>query len=135
MKSTGALSTDITFRPLLLVSLSFQGTCTRPPSRRFTPISMVNEVCSWVPKLYKVLRANGHTPSEASKETVEEATKSLYLFIGQKGMDYMYNDCSTTSRCGALDWVPISARLSLSSCTRVCETARRPLSLSNSSTA
>lgn len=84
---------------------------------------------------YKVLRANGHTPSEASKETVEEATKSLYLFIGQKGMEYMYNDCSTTSRCGALDWVPISARLSLSSCMRVCETARRPLSLSNSSTA
>ena len=34
---------------------------------------------------YKVLRANGHTPSEAFNETVEEATQSLYPLIGQKG--------------------------------------------------
>ena len=27
---------------------------------------------------YKVLRANGHSPSEAFNETVEEATQSLY---------------------------------------------------------
>ncbi|KAG2160254.1 6-phosphogluconate dehydrogenase [Suillus bovinus] len=56
---------------------------------------------------YKVLRANGHTPSEAFNETVEEATQSLYPLIGQKGMDYMYNACSTTARRGALDWAPI----------------------------
>ena len=34
---------------------------------------------------YKVLRANGHTPSEAFNETVEEATQSLYPLIGQYG--------------------------------------------------
>lgn len=34
---------------------------------------------------YKVLRANGHTPSEAFNETVEEATQSLYPLIGQHG--------------------------------------------------
>jgi ketol-acid reductoisomerase len=34
---------------------------------------------------YKVLRANGHTPSEAFNETVEEATQSLYPLIGAKG--------------------------------------------------
>ncbi|KAG2060788.1 ketol-acid reductoisomerase [Suillus hirtellus] len=56
---------------------------------------------------YKVLRANGHSPSEAFNETVEEATQSLYPLIGQKGMDYMYNACSTTARRGALDWAPI----------------------------
>jgi len=56
---------------------------------------------------YKVLRANGHTPSEAFNETVEEATQSLYPLIGQKGMDYMYNACSTTARRGALDWAPV----------------------------
>src|ERR1700677_1024201 len=74
---------------------------------------------------YKVLRANGHTPSEAFNETVEEATQSLYPLIGAKGsadfyipfsesnscspssMDYMYNACSTTARRGALDWAPI----------------------------
>ena len=35
---------------------------------------------------YKVLRANGHTPSEAFNETVEEATQSLYPLIGQYGL-------------------------------------------------
>lgn len=34
---------------------------------------------------YKVLRQNGHTPSEAFNETVEEATQSLYPLIGQHG--------------------------------------------------
>jgi ketol-acid reductoisomerase len=78
---------------------------------------------------YKVLRENGHSPSEAFNETVEEATQSLFPLIGAKGfvisplapplneliptsppsprMDYMYNACSTTARRGALDWAPI----------------------------
>lgn len=34
---------------------------------------------------YEVLRANGHTPSEAFNETVEEATQSLFPLIGQYG--------------------------------------------------
>ncbi|KAF9463895.1 6-phosphogluconate dehydrogenase [Collybia nuda] len=55
---------------------------------------------------YQVLRKNGHSPSEAFNETVEEATQSLYPLIGQKGMDYMFNACSTTARRGALDWAP-----------------------------
>jgi len=55
---------------------------------------------------YKVLRENGHSPSEAFNETVEEATQSLFPLIGQYGMDYMYNACSTTARRGALDWAP-----------------------------
>nr|CAG8549035.1 4238_t:CDS:2 [Entrophospora candida] len=37
---------------------------------------------------YEVLRANGHTPSEAFNETVEEATQSLYPLIGENGMDW-----------------------------------------------
>lgn len=36
---------------------------------------------------YKVLRENGHTPSEAFNETVEEATQSLFPLIGQYGME------------------------------------------------
>ncbi|KNZ50556.1 ketol-acid reductoisomerase, partial [Puccinia sorghi] len=55
---------------------------------------------------YKVLRENGHTPSEAFNETVEEATQSLFPLIGAHGMDYMYAACSTTARRGALDWAP-----------------------------
>ncbi len=34
---------------------------------------------------YQVLRKNGHTPSEAFNETVEEATQSLFPLIGAKG--------------------------------------------------
>lgn len=53
---------------------------------------------------YEVLRANGHSPSEAFNETVEEATQSLYPLISQNGMDWMYANCSTTAQRGALDW-------------------------------
>ena len=62
---------------------------------------------------YKVLRANGHSPSEAFNETVEEATQSLFPLIGQHGMDYMYAACSTTARRGALDWAPIFEKANL----------------------
>ena len=55
---------------------------------------------------YEVLRAKGHSPSEAFNETVEEATQSLYPLIGKNGMDWMYDNCSTTARRGALDWAP-----------------------------
>jgi len=55
---------------------------------------------------YDVLRANGHSPSEAFNETVEEATQSLYPLIGENGMDWMYSNCSTTAQRGALDWYP-----------------------------
>lgn len=54
---------------------------------------------------YEVLRANGHTPSEAFNETVEELTQSLMPLFAQKGMDWMYANCSTTAQRGALDWM------------------------------
>merc|ERR1719433_998813 len=53
---------------------------------------------------YNCLRKMGHTPSEAFNETVEEATQSLYPLIGERGMDWMYANCSTTAQRGALDW-------------------------------
>ncbi len=53
---------------------------------------------------YEVLREHGHSPSEAFNETVEEATQSLYPLIAEKGMDWMYANCSTTAQRGALDW-------------------------------
>lgn len=53
---------------------------------------------------YEVLRANGHSPSEAFNETVEEATQSLYPLVAENGMDWMYANCSTTAQRGALDW-------------------------------
>jgi ketol-acid reductoisomerase len=53
---------------------------------------------------YQVLRENGHTPSEAFNETVEELTQSLIRLVAQNGMDWMYANCSTTAQRGALDW-------------------------------
>ena len=53
---------------------------------------------------YKVLRENGHSPSEAFNETVEELTQSLIRLVGKNGMDWMYANCSTTAQRGALDW-------------------------------
>ena len=55
---------------------------------------------------YEVLRENGHTPSEAFNETVEELTQSLMPLFAEKGMDWMYANCSTTAQRGALDWYP-----------------------------
>ena len=49
---------------------------------------------------------NGHSPSEAFNETVEELTQSLGPLFGAKGMDWMYANCSTTAQRGALDWAP-----------------------------
>jgi len=53
---------------------------------------------------FEVLRENGHSPSEAFNETVEEFTQSLMPLIAENGMDWMYANCSTTAQRGALDW-------------------------------
>jgi len=55
---------------------------------------------------YEVLRENGHSPSEAYNETIEEGLQSLYPLVSEKGMDWMYSNCSTTAQRGALDWAP-----------------------------
>ena len=53
---------------------------------------------------YGVLRAKGHSPSEAFNETVEELTESLVPLIGEKGMAWMFANTSVTAQRGALDW-------------------------------
>lgn len=53
---------------------------------------------------YYELRKRGHLPSEAFNETVEELTQSLIKLVAEKGMDWMYANCSTTAQRGALDW-------------------------------
>jgi len=55
---------------------------------------------------YEVLRKNGHSPSEAFNETVEELTQSLIRLVDENGMDWMYANCSVTAQRGALDWKP-----------------------------
>jgi ketol-acid reductoisomerase len=47
---------------------------------------------------YNVLRKNGHSPSEAFNETVEELTQSLIRLVAENGMDWMYANCSTTAQ-------------------------------------
>lgn len=53
---------------------------------------------------YQVLRKNGHSPSEAFNETVEELTQSLMPLVAENGMDWMYANTSVTAQRGALDW-------------------------------
>ncbi len=53
---------------------------------------------------YNVLRKNGHSPSEAFNETVEELTQSLMSLVAENGMDWMYANTSVTAQRGALDW-------------------------------
>ena len=53
---------------------------------------------------YDLLRKNGHSPSEAFNETVEELTQSLIRLVAENGMDWMFGNCSTTAQRGALDW-------------------------------
>ena len=53
---------------------------------------------------YYELRKHGHSPSEAFNETVEEFTQSLIRLAAEKGMDWLYANCSTTAQRGALDW-------------------------------
>ena len=81
---------------------------------------------------YKVLRANGHSPSEAFNETVEEATQSLFPLIGQHGMDYMYAACSTTARRGALDWAPIFEKANLPVFEKLYESVKNGTETKNS---
>jgi len=55
---------------------------------------------------YTLLRKQGHSPSEAFNETVEELTQSLIRLVAENGMDWMFGNCSTTAQRGALDWAP-----------------------------
>jgi ketol-acid reductoisomerase len=53
---------------------------------------------------FNVLRENGHSPSEAFNETVEELTQSLMPLVAENGMDWMFANTSVTAQRGALDW-------------------------------
>lgn len=55
---------------------------------------------------YKTLRKHGHSPSEAFNETIEELTQSLIRLVDERGMDWMFANCSVTAQRGALDWAP-----------------------------
>ena len=55
---------------------------------------------------YDVLREKGHSPIEAYNETIEEGLKYLYPLVLENGMDWMFENCSTTAQRGALDWAP-----------------------------
>jgi ketol-acid reductoisomerase len=66
--------------------------------------SLMGGIAGLMEAQYDLLRSKGHSPSEAFNETVEEATQALIPLIGDKGMDWMFANCSTTAQRGALDW-------------------------------
>ena len=67
---------------------------------------LMGAIAGLIEAQYEVLREQGHSPSEAFNETVEELTQSLMPLIAENGMDWMYRNCSTTAQRGALDWLP-----------------------------
>lgn len=67
---------------------------------------LIGALAGVVTAQYNLLRKNGHSPSEAFNETVEEFTQSLVPLMGAKGVDWLIASCSTTAQRGALDWAP-----------------------------
>lgn len=67
---------------------------------------LIGALAGVVTAQYNILRKNGHSPSEAFNETVEEFTQSLVPLMGAKGVDWLIASCSTTAQRGALDWAP-----------------------------
>lgn len=55
---------------------------------------------------YAFLISKGHSPAEASNETIEEATQSLNPHFQDLGITHLIGNCSTTAQVGALDWGP-----------------------------
>ena len=66
--------------------------------------SLMGCLCAMIEAQYEVLRANGHSPSEAFNESCEELTQSLIRLVDENGMDWMYQNCSATAQHGALKW-------------------------------
>jgi len=55
---------------------------------------------------YQKLIDEGHKPSEAFNESVEEMTQSLNNLNKEEGIAYLLRECSTTAQVGALEWGP-----------------------------
>jgi|ETN02SMinimDraft_2_1059926.scaffolds.fasta_scaffold76754_1 hypothetical protein len=55
---------------------------------------------------YQKLINEGHSPSEAANETIEEETESLNPFCQMEGAAGLIGACSTTAQRGALDLGP-----------------------------
>lgn len=65
---------------------------------------LIGALAGLIEAQFELLRAKGHSPSEAFNETVEELTESLVPLVGENGMDWMLASVSTTAQRGALDW-------------------------------
>ena len=55
---------------------------------------------------YEVLSQERPQPRGSLQRNREELTQSLIRLVDEKGMDWMYANCSATAQRGALDWKP-----------------------------
>lgn len=53
---------------------------------------------------FEELIRRGHSPLEAGYEVIEEGFNCLYQMVNDKGMDWMFRNCSATAQRGALEW-------------------------------
>jgi len=80
---------------------------------RITNFGLAGAVLGIIEAQYQKFIDEGHSPSEAFNETVEELTQSLNPIYQSRGVAALIGDCSTTAQRGALDWGPIFLRAHL----------------------
>lgn len=66
--------------------------------------TLIGAIAGLMEAQYDELRKQGHSPSEAFNDTVEEATRSLIPLINENGLAFLLENASTTAQRGALDW-------------------------------
>jgi len=80
---------------------------------QITNFGLAGVVLGSIEAQYETLIQNGHSPSEAFNETVEELTQSLNPIYQKKGVAFLIGKCSSTAQRGALDWGPVFLRAHL----------------------
>lgn len=80
---------------------------------KITNFGLAGAVLGAIEAQYETLIENGHSPSEAFNETVEELTQSLNPIYQKAGVAFLIGKCSSTAQRGALDWGPVFLRAHL----------------------
>ncbi|KAJ0081822.1 hypothetical protein Patl1_10531 [Pistacia atlantica] len=70
-----------------------------------TSLSLLDQSSTFLSNI-EVLRKKGHSYSEIINESLIEAVDSLNPFMHARGVSFMVDNCSTTTRLGSKKWAP-----------------------------
>jgi ketol-acid reductoisomerase len=85
----------------------------RTYNNEITDFGLAGVVLGDMEAQYDRLLKQGHSPSEAFNETIEELTQSLNPIYQKSGAAALIGKCSSTAQRGALDWGPVFLRAHL----------------------